>query len=351
MSSRKWTIGFIVSAVAAALLVAAAWTVSGFATTPTTTSSSASTTTTTPKSYDYDPGVSLEKVVVQLLHDAGFNDGEFVIGEKKFDLSLPAVTSAGSGSFAARPITSSEELRKFLTGGSVEANRVIRRVMDSTGAEKSVVVDVNNWIGVQFLIPTDWSGNTYFKDGTIVPAGEVRHSEKGDIAWFFVDPEDLRTGRIIVAESLLVLRGPCGNPQTVPPTPPSPPSTTTTTKPGTTTSTKPGTTSTTQPGSTTTTQPGTTSTTKPTTSTTKPSTTTTRPTTSTTKATTTTLKPKDPNDTPTRPTVPATTTTTAKVTTTATTQRVTTTTPTTSAPPPPPPPSSTTTATYVQPPE
>ncbi len=157
------------------------------------------------------------QVATEVMVAAGFGKQQFVVGEDRFNLSLPAVNDAAEGRFAPNSLTSSGKLEEFLNSNSASADAVVGTAKASTGASKESVLNTNNWVGVQMLVPVYWDGNTIFTNGKVASSG-VRKSDRGDIGWIFVDPSSCTNGRINVAK-VYILRGPCGNPQTAMPRP------------------------------------------------------------------------------------------------------------------------------------
>lgn len=168
-------------------------------------------------------------VTTAMLTNAGFRPGQFVVGEDKFDLSLPAATDHGAGSFST-PLTSSNQLVSFVQSGSPQANRMVEMTNSVAGAKSHQLANPDNWVGFQLLVPSDWTGNTSFVDGSVHPAG-TRQSGSGDIGWVFVNPTDCAANAQVIRVG--VVRMGCGNPQFVPPSPrgAAPPTTTTVPRP------------------------------------------------------------------------------------------------------------------------
>jgi hypothetical protein len=179
------------------------------------------------------------------VESTGFKRSEYVIGEGNFDLLLPGANDAGSGVFAEKPIQSKDELVEFLNSDSDAANEAVESVAKNTGEDVSVVKKSSErWVGVQYTVPSNWSGNTTYTGGSTVQVAATRDSQKGDIAWVFVPEaackvvkantnnkgkvEVTKVVKTKVAQTVGWMRGPCGNPQTVPPhpnghNPPNPP--------------------------------------------------------------------------------------------------------------------------------
>jgi|GEM_PF-5637117 len=156
-------------------------------------------------------------VARELMLKAGFTADQFVVGEEQFNLSLPGARDAGSGVFA-KPITSNAKLSAVLNGTGKASTLIVKAAKTSTHARVAAIKNVNNWVGVQMLVPTKWKGNTIFFRGTVRNVG-ARMSSKGDIGWIFVNPAACINGHIDIAKATFFLRGTCGNPQTTPPIP------------------------------------------------------------------------------------------------------------------------------------
>lgn len=156
-------------------------------------------------------------VVADHLREKGFQDGEW-LWEEQFDLSLPAVSDAGSGSFSDQYITNRQLLVEALNGDK-PGQATFRQYELSRVPEhehQTLLLNGEGFVGVQFTVPTVWAGNTMFTGSELKPTGKTRHSGVGDIAWFYVGSD------CQVVESATV-RGPCANPQFTSPEPAPPP--------------------------------------------------------------------------------------------------------------------------------
>ncbi len=179
----------------------------------------------------------VDKVVVkanQILLDAGWNTGDYVIGAA-IDLSKDKSTAA-NGAFTKKGIKTTTEMMSFLKSSEASAIALLKQIMKKTDATAAEVMDNKNWVAVQSLVKFSYPGNTTYKNGNVVGAGS-RKGSAGDIFFIFISPS---------SDKFIFVRGGCANPQTVVPTVPkttietTPPETTIeTTPPETTPETKP----------------------------------------------------------------------------------------------------------------
>jgi hypothetical protein len=167
------------------------------------------------------------QAVSNLLLAQGFKAGQFTVGLKSFNLSLPAAEAAATGKFASRPLNTKAELISFLKSGSASANALLVQVMTQSGASRAQAMDPSNWTGFQIVVPSNWDGNTSFVNGHVVSAG-TRKDPAGDIGWVLINPsacQQVLTSSTSTSATPAVglARGGCGNHELVLPVPPSAP--------------------------------------------------------------------------------------------------------------------------------
>lgn len=160
---------------------------------------------------------AIVNTVEDAVQDAGFEDGTYTVDE--VDPSQDKAESA-AGAFSEEKIQTPAQAVAFLKSGTPQAETVLNKAIEVTGAEKYQLFSEVNWVCVQFTgTSVVWQGNTYYVDGTVQP-GEARVDDPGTVACIFVPPFQLRDGNVT---TLFVLRGACVNPQTEFPKPPCPP--------------------------------------------------------------------------------------------------------------------------------
>jgi hypothetical protein len=138
---------------------------------------------------------------------------------------LPGAKSAGSGSFSSTPLVNESVLLSFLNGTGSSSTAALAQFEQESGATQTQLKDPRNWIGIQYLVPVTWPGNTdFYVDRGVVSSGALS-SPAGDIEWLFVDPSNCLTGNG-GSPHMAITRGGCGNverqlpkPVLAPPTP------------------------------------------------------------------------------------------------------------------------------------
>lgn len=181
-------------------------------------------------------------LVEQAMSDLGFADGSYVVGEQNIDFNAPEANERSSNaSFSSQTPKSAQEVVAELQGNSPRATAALNHIIEQSGTAREAVLDSDNWVAVQINQDFLLQGNTGF-DGTVFDAG-TRHSQSGDVIWFFVNQTKCRQvadGKVKPEDALTAHRGACGNPQnelpkpnpgpgpspTPPPAPPTTPPTT-----------------------------------------------------------------------------------------------------------------------------
>jgi hypothetical protein len=170
------------------------------ATRPHTTSTPSLSPSTTPAQ------AAVVEVAKRVMAEAGFNDqykmGNAVVPSKD-------VSTSGEGAFTAKNVKSPEEMVAFLGTGSEAAKALMGRVMEKTSATSSEVLNPQNWIAISPDVPFTYPGNTGYKNGIIIDAGE-RKGGANDIFLMFANPNN---------HKYEIVRGACANPQSVVPRP------------------------------------------------------------------------------------------------------------------------------------
>lgn len=174
--------------------------------------------------------------VTAFMAEAGFTDGDYLIGEERLDTSLPEFSNAGSLAFGS--VTSRDELGEMFTSQNSAAvaltSAQLLKFEEEYGSD--VVLNSENWEIVQMNVPMAIAGNTGFSDGTVIDAG-TRESDVGDAFWVFIDPESCSVPRALVTASgatvdpstpeserpIGFIRVGCANPGDGPKPPPPPP--------------------------------------------------------------------------------------------------------------------------------
>ncbi|GEM_PF-5031370 len=147
---------------------------------------------------DEDRRVDAQQCVSAYLIDQGFLAGEFTT-----DLSVAdgdEVFESGDGQYRDEPVLSSEELESWLASDDARAQLAAARVNEAiTG-----IVDLG-WVGVKFLTPVTFVGNTGVVNGQVESFGN-RASDPGEIFFY---PVNLVTCQVIEG---IVIRAGCANP-------------------------------------------------------------------------------------------------------------------------------------------
>ena len=219
---------------------------------PTPTQTPASTPSPSPS---VDTSV-LTGVIKDALTAAGFTDGQYTVN--KVDPAADTSTAAAQAFQKDKKLQSAADVVQFLSSGTPQAEAVIAEAIKQTSATpcaaaggapsptpsmapcttRDELLNSANWIPVQFTgVSVQWGGNTYYADGVVkneTGAGSV--DQAGTTAVIFVPPQQVAAGKVT---SIFVLRGACGNPQTMMPRPYVPPTTTSTTTTPTTSCTQP----------------------------------------------------------------------------------------------------------------
>lgn len=120
-------------------------------------------------------------------------------------------STAGEGRYSKKRIQSAKAMINFLSSNKDGASTLMHAIQKKTGASKSQILDINNWVTVQPLISFRYPGNTSCVGGRVVNSGN-RQGSKGDIFIAFVSPKD----------KITYVRGACGNFQVVAPVPTQP---------------------------------------------------------------------------------------------------------------------------------
>ena len=127
----------------------------------------------------------------------------FLVEEFTFDLTVnegDEVLESGPGQYRDQPVLSSQELESWLASDDARAQLAAARVNEAiTG-----IVDLG-WVGVKFLTPVTFVGNTGVVNGE-VESFDNRASEAGEIFFY---PVNLATCEVIEG---IVIRAGCANP-------------------------------------------------------------------------------------------------------------------------------------------
>lgn len=175
-------------------------------------------------------GCDVIDVATRALLSQGFSEGEFVVGEDQIDWSAAEANERGEGAFVQETAHSAEALTLQLAADDDASVAARKTLLNQSGATEEQLLDPSNWVSAQFMVQSEWTGNTQFHNGEVVAAG--RKSSAGDVAWLFVHPDkcpqvallgadgNVPDGAIAPEDAVTAHRAGCGNPQFALPTPP-----------------------------------------------------------------------------------------------------------------------------------
>lgn len=122
------------------------------------------------------------------LVELGFTPDQIQVGTVDWSINDYDV---GNKPFGDKPVTTRGELEEFL-GGDNAASKAARGFLKEQvpADEFDRALSGEAHIPVQFLVDTEFSGNTYFDQGTAMIGGAISYAA-GDVVWVYVSPEGL----------------------------------------------------------------------------------------------------------------------------------------------------------------
>lgn len=154
----------------------------------------------------------------------GFQPGEFVVGGDQIDWAAPEANSRGGAAFGDVTPTSPAELVAKLSSPDEKSVAALNALLLTSAAPREQLLDSNNWVAVQWNVPVDMPGNTAYSGGASTGAG-TRHSNAGDVGWYFVKPAECgkaMSGEVPPHDVIVMVRAGCTNLQTAPVVPANP---------------------------------------------------------------------------------------------------------------------------------
>ncbi|MEI7539616.1 MAG: hypothetical protein WCJ36_02505 [Candidatus Saccharibacteria bacterium] len=112
-------------------------------------------------------------------------------------------STGGDGSFDKNGIRDPNSMVTFLKSGQEASNALLGKIQKETDSKYADITNPENWVVIQSNAPFKYTGNTGYKNGTVVNVGS-KDGKSGDIFMLFVSPK---------LDKVTSVRGACANPQ------------------------------------------------------------------------------------------------------------------------------------------